>query len=346
MDAPSKRASAAGPAVDKILVVDDDPATIQLMGRILAGIAQVRFATSGESALAMVREARPDLILLDADMPGMGGFAACRALKGDPAVADVPVIFVTSFNELSFELQGFEAGAADFIAKPVSPPIVQARVRMQLRMKRMADELRRLTVTDSLTGVANRRYLDEVLEREWLRARRTLEPLSLLLVDVDHFKLFNDRLGHPAGDACLRALAEAMSGATHRTSDVVARYGGEEFAVLLPETPLAGAEVVARRLLASVAALRIAHPASPTAPNVTISIGVAVAQPPAPIADEVRALVDAADRALYDVKRHGRGRARRIVLGRDLSSEACGPVPRATAHGPGDGTTSTSGEAP
>src|SRR5664280_2921064 len=174
-----------------------------------------------------------------------------RDRKAEPALADVPVIFVTSHSEAAFEVAGFEMGAADFIAKPVSAPLVLARVKTQLRVKRMGDELRRIATTDGLTGVANRRRFDESLEREWRRARRSGDPLALLMIDIDHFKLFNDRYGHPAGDACLRSVAQALVGASLRPADLVARYGGEEFVVLLPKTPRAGAEHLARGVFGS-----------------------------------------------------------------------------------------------
>lgn len=148
---------------DTILLVDDDPATIQLLARILAGQAQLRFATDGESALRLAREAPPDLVLLDAEMPGMDGFEVCEALKADPDLTDIPVIFVTSHSDPAFEVAGFEIGAADFISKPVAVPLVLARVKAQLRVKRMADELRRLSTSDALTGIANRRRFDEAL---------------------------------------------------------------------------------------------------------------------------------------------------------------------------------------
>ena len=260
---------------DSILLVDDDPATIQWLGRMLADVGTVRFASNGEDALRLARESAPDLILLDAEMPGMSGFQVCEALKADPALANVPVIFVTSHSDPAFEVSGFDAGAADFIAKPVSAPLVLARVKTQLRVKHMADELRRIATIDALTGVANRRRFDESLEREWHRARRSGAPLALLMIDVDHFKLFNDRYGHPAGDICLSAVAQALTGASLRPADLVARYGGEEFVVLLPQTPRCGAEHVARAALDAVEALVIAHDASLTAPHITVSVGVA-----------------------------------------------------------------------
>jgi diguanylate cyclase (GGDEF)-like protein len=307
-----------------ILLVDDDPGAIRLMGQILADVGRLRFATNGAAALRQARAEAPDLILLDAEMPGMDGFDMCRTLKADPLLADVPVIFVTSHSAPEFELAGFELGAADFIAKPVSPPLVIARVRTQLRLKNLTDELRRVSAMDALTGVANRRRFDESLEREWTRTRRSATPLTLLMVDVDHFKLFNDTYGHPAGDDCLHRVAQAMTGTTKRPTDLVARYGGEEFALLLPATSRDGASRLAARVIDAVAALNIAHSASPSASHVTVSIGIACyddaspcwispsseRRPPADrIAPDASMLVRAADQALYAAKAGGRARS-------------------------------------
>lgn len=309
-----------------ILLVDDDPSIIRAMARILDGIAPLRFATSGAEALCLARECAPDLILLDAEMPEMSGFQVCEALKRDPALAEVPVIFVTSHAEPDFEVAGFQIGAADFIAKPVKPPLVLARVKAQLRVKQMADELRRISTVDVLTGVANRRCFDDALAREWRRAGRGGEPLSLLMIDVDHFKLFNDHHGHPAGDVCLRAVAQALAGATQRPADLVARYGGEEFVLLLPATPRGGAEHIAHRVLDVVEALAIPNAVSPTAQHVTVSLGLACYDetsaswvqhaPDSRFQNDLEGrskagdLVKAADVALYAAKRAGRAQAR------------------------------------
>jgi diguanylate cyclase (GGDEF)-like protein len=310
---------------DNILLVDDDPGTIRVLATILADIGNLAFAISGEDALRMARESVPDLILLDAEMPGMSGFLVCEALKADSELAHVPVIFITSHRGPEFEISGFELGAADFIAKPVNASLVLARVKAQLRFKRLADESRRLAMTDVLTGVANRRRFDESLEQEWNSARRAGEALALLMIDVDHFKAFNDLYGHPAGDSCLLSLARAMSRACLRPADLVARYGGEEFVVLLPKTSRVGAEHVTHAILDAVDALAIAHEASTTAAHVTVSVGIgsydadSACWLPAPadlrIHDRASALcfaknlVQAADKALYASKNAGRARA-------------------------------------
>jgi diguanylate cyclase (GGDEF)-like protein len=328
-----------------ILLVDDDPDSIQILGRILSDVGHLRFATSGEEALRLARSSAPDLILLDAEMPGLSGFEVCEALKADPALADVPIIFVTSHSDATFEVAGFDVGAADFIAKPVSAPLVLARVKTQLRLKHLSDELRRLSTVDALTGVANRRRFDEALEHEWSRARRAGEPLALLMLDVDHFKLFNDRYGHPAGDACLKSLAEAVALIGQRPADLFARYGGEEFVLLLPQTPRDGAVHIAQLILEAVGCLDIQHEASSTAPHVTVSIGIACYDQASPCWIEPRStegvrvrcgagdLVQAADKALYAAKTAGRAQAIMFELRRgDAPALACDPLrtPRQT----------------
>ena len=309
----------------KVLVIDDDPGAIKTMSRILAGLADVQFATNGEDAIRLMRESLPALVLLDAEMPGMSGFQLCDLIKADETLADVPVIFVTSHCEPEFEIAGFEIGAVDFIAKPVSPPLLAARVKTQLRIQALAEDVRRISTVDSLTEIMNRRAFDELLQREWRRTRRARNPVSLILVDVDHFKLYNDRYGNPAGDRCLQAIAGALSRACLRPADTVARYGGEEFALLLPETPRAGAEHVAMRILQQIEALGIAHAASLTSSHVTASVGLSsydrdaadwidspaesrfVEESAATISPQT--LRKAADNALYAAKHAGRAQA-------------------------------------
>jgi diguanylate cyclase (GGDEF)-like protein len=339
-----------------ILIVDDDPGTIQLLARVLVHTGTLRFACNGADALRLAREATPDLILLDAEMPGMGGFQVCKAIKADAVLADVPVIFITSHGEAAVEVAGLELGAADFIAKPISASLVLARVRNQLRVKRMADELRRISTMDMVTGIANRRRFEDTLGQEWRRGRRHGTPMALLMIDVDHFKLFNDRYGHPAGDACLRAVAQALAGVSMRPADLVARYGGEEFVVLLPHTPRRGAEIVAENVLHTIGSLDIAHAASTSASHVTVSIGVAAYDEDSacwlPGSVESRYtgdsqtrttamdLVRAADMALYSAKHRGRDRARLLDIA-DVDAPQMARDVAVRRRGSGDGPRTT-----
>ncbi|PGH53039.1 diguanylate cyclase response regulator [Azospirillum palustre] len=290
----------------KILVVDDIPSNVHVLSRILKDDYDIYFATDGEKALDLVQARMPDLVLLDIMMPGMDGFEVCRRIKADPAIHDIPVIFISAKSEVEDETLGLEVGAIDFITKPISPPIVKARVRNHLLLKRQTDLLRSLSFLDGLTGIANRRRFDDAMVREWRRCARSNLPLSLIILDVDHFKAYNDHYGHQAGDECLRMLAELLSDRAKRPSDLVARYGGEEFVCLLPETDGPGAVRVAEGFRTGVAECRIPHAQSPVIPYVTISLGVATVIPSADGSPEQ--LAEMADQLLYRAKRAGRNR--------------------------------------
>ncbi len=293
------------PARPRLLVVDDQPINIQTLYQIFHADHEVFMATSGEQALAFCRSnPLPDLILLDVVMPGLDGLAVCRQLKADPVLANIPVIFVTACMDPADETRALEAGGVDFITKPVNPMVVRARVKTHLTLKAQEDFLRSLVFVDGLTGVANRRRFDEALLSEWRQCRRAGTPLALLMIDIDHFKRYNDHYGHPTGDACLQQVAAVLKAAMQRACDLVARYGGEEFVCLLPGCDQAPALAKAQALQAALAAQGIAHEASPTAAWVTLSIGVAVAQPQA--GGSPAALVAAADAALYSAKHRGR----------------------------------------
>ena len=303
-----------------ILLVDDDPGIIQALSKVLRPLARLRFATSGPDALRLLREAPPDLLLLDSEMPGMSGLQVFEALRGDPLLAELAVIFVTGWADEAFEQRCLDLGAADFIAKPVRPAILQARVRTQLRLKQALDELKHTASTDALTGIANRRSFDAALLCHWALAARGARALSLLFIDVDHFKRYNDHYGHAQGDSCLAAVARAIAASLGRPSDLACRFGGEEFTVLLPDTDAKGGQQVAQRVLEAVAALGLPHAASPVAHQVTVSIGLcslagaagtavvsaAGARFSPPL--QARDLVEGADRALYEAKQGGRAR--------------------------------------
>ncbi|MBY6260476.1 PleD family two-component system response regulator [Azospirillum sp. 412522] len=290
----------------KILVVDDIPSNVHVLSRVLKGDYDIYFATDGEKALDLVQARMPDLVLLDIMMPGMDGFEVCRRIKADPTTHDIPVIFISAKSEVEDETRGLEVGAIDFITKPISPPIVKARVRNHLLLKRQTDLLRSLSFLDGLTGIANRRRFDETMAREWRRCARSHLPLSLVILDVDHFKAYNDQYGHQAGDECLRVIADVLSDRARRPSDLVARYGGEEFVCLLPETDGPGATRVAEGFRADVAERRIPHVQSPVGPYVTISLGVATVVPSAESSPDM--LAEMADQLLYRAKRSGRNR--------------------------------------
>ena len=289
-----------------LLVVDDQPSNIQTLYAIFKDRYEVCMAVNSADALAFCARRTPDLILLDVVMPGMGGYALCELLKRDPSNCDIPIIFVTGNTDPLDEVQGFEVGGVDFIAKPFHATVVRARVHTQLTLKRQSDLLRSMALSDGLTGVANRRQFDTVLSAEWRRCGRSGQPLSLIMIDVDHFKRYNDRYGHQQGDVCLRAVAAAIKAELRRPHDLAARYGGEEFACLLPDTALEGALLKAAEIEAAVRALALEHADSALGGIVTVSVGVAGVGAPQRLSES--ALVAAADAQLYRAKREGRAR--------------------------------------
>ena len=297
--------SAAAPGRrPRLLVVDDQRANIQALFQTFAADHQVLMATSGEQALALCARHQPDLVLLDIVMPGMDGHEVCRRLKADPATRDIPLIFVTAHSDETAEAQCLDLGAVDFISKPINPKIVRARVRTHLTLKAQSDLLRQWVYIDGLTGVFNRRHFDERLVHTFARAERNGGALSVLLLDVDLFKRYNDRYGHQAGDDCLRRVATALRSCLNRPGDLVARYGGEEFVCLLPDTGLEAASELARELGAAVRALRIEHADSVVAPVVTVSLGLCSKD--GATAGSAQALLREADNQLYRAKSMGR----------------------------------------
>jgi diguanylate cyclase (GGDEF)-like protein len=288
-----------------VLIVDDVPINLRALAGALAGGARIRVATNGPRALSICRsEDPPEIVLLDVVMPGMDGHEVLRELKSDPRTMEIPVIFVTGQDDEDEELQGLELGAVDYITKPVRPAIVRARVRTQVRLERSLRMLEELASIDGLTEVPNRRQFDLALAREWARGTRTGQPLTVVLLDIDHFKAFNDNYGHQAGDVGLQRVAKALERVLKRPADLLARYGGEEFVALLPETDAIAAAALAERLRHAVEGQAIDHAHSSAAEVVTVSVGVATAVPWGN--GDPEALVEAADRALYRAKEQGR----------------------------------------
>ncbi len=290
----------------RVLVVDDSVGNIQVLSEVLSQEYEVFFATSGAKALEILGEKTIDLVLLDIMMPQMDGYEVCRRIKGDERLREIPVIFVTAMGEVEDEERGFEVGAVDYITKPISPPIVRARVKTHIELKAQRDYLHRLSTLDGLTGIPNRRRFDEVLEREWLRAKRDQRALTLFLMDIDFFKKYNDHYGHMGGDDCLKQVASTVAATMHRPADLAARYGGEEFVCVLPELDAEGAQALAARLLDNIRALQIPHAASEVAPNVTISLGAVTLIPVGGLGHP--AMIEKADEMLYQAKREGRNR--------------------------------------
>lgn len=287
-----------------LLLVDNDPDQLSLLTAMFANDYTLHIAYGGQQALQLCLQLQPDLVLLDNIMPGMSGYTVCQQLQLNAQTRHIPVVFVSALSDPANEARCLEAGAVDFIAKPFHTRILQARLRAHVLLKNQADALRSMAMVDGLTGVANRRHFDTILLAEWRHCARVGQDLSLIMIDVDFFKRYNDHYGHPAGDVCLQAIATALANGLARSHDTVARYGGEEFVCLLPGTPLAGAVQIANTLEKAVRALALAHAASAVSPEVTVSLGVACLRPDGET--KPQSLVDLADAQLYSAKNAGR----------------------------------------
>lgn len=290
-----------------VLIVDDETVNCNVLASLLHDY-KVVVAKGGDIAISRAKDDPPDLILLDVVMPGMSGYEVCRQLKEDELTRNIPIIFVTVKGTMEEEAHGLELGAVDYISKPFSPAVVRARVANHIQLKQQHDLLQHLNITDSLTGISNRRHFEQTLYHSWQSACRSQSLISLLMIDIDHFKQYNDHHGHGAGDECLRKVAQTLAIQKERELDLVCRYGGEEFAVILPHTDLPGAEKIAERMLLAVKELEIPHPKSNTADIVTVSIGGACTQ--ADKRGTVDQLKQMADDELYRAKDKGRNQYR------------------------------------
>jgi len=300
----------------RILVADDDAAVRGwLEARLGQAGHQVIACEDGPAVLGMVRDHAPELVLMDVEMPGMGGREVCRLLKAQERFGFIPIILMTAHSDLAALAEGVQLGADDFLRKPIEPVELLARVQSMLRLKGLQDglqqtnqklramneKLHELSTTDPLMGIFNRLVFEKRLAYEFQRCQRYQKPLGLLQLDLDHFKRVNDEHGHPAGDAVLKHVAIVIRAAV-REVDLVARYGGEEISVALPETELAQSLVAAERIRARVegSVFQDGQLAIP----ITVSIGVAAW--PHPGAEQPDQLIKLADDALYEAKRAGR----------------------------------------
>lgn len=300
-----------------VLIIDDSPINIEHLAQVLKSEYNIKVANSGESGMTAARDQRPDLILLDIVMPDLDGYEVCRRLKADDATRKIPIIFITTKNEMEDETRGLALGAVDYITKPFRTPIVRARVRTQIQLKHNSDLLEKLALIDALTNLPNRRRFEQILKREWARCRRSQEPISIIILDIDHFKQFNDHYGHLAGDRCLSRVAHALPIPLKRPADSIFRYGGEEFIAVLPETEHSVALNLAEQMRAQVAKLLIPHAQGDTDhPYLSISLGVSTGTPNT--RSTPRTLVQMADKMLYAAKNAGRN----CVQGRVLSYES------------------------
>jgi diguanylate cyclase (GGDEF)-like protein len=293
-----------------ILIVYDNLVNISFLEKILNKSGYDTFtATGGEEALEVVDKNKPDLVLLDVMMPQMDGFEVCEKLKSSHHTDDIPIIFLSAKTETEALVRGFDVGGADYITKPFQRAELLARVKTHITIKKMQVELleqnvllAKLARTDPLTGVYNRRFFIEALEREFARSRRYENPLSLLIIDADHFKSINDLYGHDTGDSVLKALCDAGRGIFRKT-DFFARIGGEEFAVILPHTDQSKSHEVAERFLKRIEELTVKSEKGDV--NFTVSIGIASIDEQT---KEMENLMKKADKALYLAKENGKNR--------------------------------------
>jgi two-component system cell cycle response regulator len=304
-----------------ILIIDDSKTVRQEIVQFLKEIAlfdDYREAADGIDGLKSLLENKADLIICDVEMPRMDGFKFIAMMQTREEFKDIPVIMLTGRGDREMKIKGLDHGACDYVTKPFDPGELAARVKVQLKIKTLQDALRRsnqllleLSNTDPLTGIFNRRYFMEALEKEFQRAQRKHAPFTLALLDIDHFKRINDRFGHPQGDLVLIALAAVIQGELRRY-DIIARYGGEEFILLLPETSTDEGFAVVERLRAAVEKMVLPHPMEGY--RVTVSLGVSAF--PAERITSVYDLISEADNALYRAKAGGRNQVR-AMAGKD-----------------------------
>ena len=286
-----------------ILIVDDSTQNIIVLTHILEKDYTVFVSKDGHDAIEIAKKSLPDIVLLDIVMPGMDGYEVIVALKSHEKTKRIPVIFLTGLAGTVDEEKGLALGAADYIAKPFSAGIVKLRVRNQIRMLDQLRTIERLSMIDQLTEMPNRRSFDNRIHSEWGRAARDKTPISILAVDVDRFKIYNDTYGHSQGDVALKAVAKMFFEQLKRPGDFAARWGGEEFFVLLPNTDPKGAMDIAEHIRKSAEEMIIpGEGGEPT--KLTVSIGVSTQLPSSK--DSLSKFVASADKALYAAKGAGR----------------------------------------
>ncbi|WBS00105.1 diguanylate cyclase [Pseudoduganella sp. SL102] len=284
-------------------MIDDDAWALEHLAKLLGDLAEVHTALGGIQGLAETARILPDLIVCDIDMPDIDGLLFCRHLQADVFTKNIPILCVSSSMDEGEELAALTAGAVDVIRKPMSPMLVRARVRIQIELCEKSEMLLDMTRRDPLTGIFNRRYFDNRMRDEWARHRRMQEPIAVAMVDVDHFKAFNDHYGHMRGDECLMEIADRLRHATRRPGELVARYGGEEFVMLLPGTSALAADAFGKWVCEDVRAMKYPHARGKNG-LISVSVGLATAVPDESVM--ISELIRRADTALYAAKRDGR----------------------------------------
>lgn len=297
-----------------IMIIDDEPVNIRYMAEMLDVEYTVLSFTSGSEALKFLEASPeiPDLILLDIVMPNIDGYEVCSIIKQNPETKHIPIIFMTSLLDDSDEEKGLAIGASDYIKKPFSKIIAKTRIENQLKLKQYHDYLIESANTDQLTRVYNRKYLDTMLDKELAILSRYKGYMSLLMIDVDNFKLYNDHYGHIAGDECLKTVAACIKSVLKRKNDFCARYGGEEFVVLLPGSDAEAAKKISDKILTNIQKASIKHEYSDASNNVTVSIGYTTANEKSMCS--AKQILSSADDGLYISKKTGKNRATFQVL--------------------------------
>lgn len=290
-----------------VLVVEDDAINRLVIESSLAGHYKVVCAEDGETALIIAYEQVPDLIVLDINLPGINGIEVCRQLKADPVTAGIPVIFITATLSPQLEDSCWGIGASDFITKPIVCSTLLHRVSNHLHNKLRFEYISQLSFIDVLTGTYNRNFLAKEVPKLIGALIRNAKPLSVLVLDIDFFKQFNDTYGHLEGDNCLLSVAQILKNELLRPQDILIRYGGEEFLVLLPDTDLSGAEFVANRLCSAIVDHGIPNEKAPLG-KVTASIGCAMSENLSLPDSDLKSTISQADKALYSAKKSGRNR--------------------------------------
>ena len=289
--------------VNSVLIVDDTNANILALTDILKSEYTIYAAKNGQKAIELAEEFMPDVILLDIVMPEMDGYEVIARLKNSERAKDIPVIFITSLNDSGNEEKGLELGAADYISKPFSPGIVRLRAGNQIRILELIRNIERLSLEDQLTGLPNRRSFDRQIDREWKRAAREKTFLSVLLMDIDKFKVYNDTYGHQQGDAAIKSFAKTLEKTLKRPGDFCARWGGEEFIALLANTDLKNALDIAEKIRRNTEDTEVPC-SNGLITKLTVSIGVNTYAPGD--GNTIDNLISGADAALYAAKNKGR----------------------------------------
>lgn len=317
-----------------VFLVDDQPLIAEAVRRALLGEdIDFHYCRNPMDAVQMATELRPTIILQDLIMPEIDGLSMVKIYRADPVLKNVPILVLSTKEEPEVKSKAFEFGANDYIVKLPDQMELIARIRyhsqayinqkqrdeafkaLLISQRQLAEanaNLQKLSSLDGLTGISNRRRFDEVLKAEWQRAIRHCTSISLILLDIDFFKLFNDAYGHQRGDDCLKQVARVLEESIQRETDVVARYGGEEFAVILPETGTKGAYEVAERIRFNLEQQNICHECSTISDHVTISAGVATSIPEK--GTQPDELIFLADQSLYRAKEKGRNRVISTVM--------------------------------